>query len=323
MASYSQIKQKIVENKYDFTEACAYDNCIYLVAQSRNRVETTIVSYIPTFREKGNDWIRITVPCEQLHTTSFHQGGIHFVGAAYGGLYLLKKENVVEGVYGFEAREVPELDYVSHIGVIDNELYVSAQGDKLFKLSGGHQWIDVTDGQIIRRSKQGFISSFDGFSKHEVYLGGYGGEIWLFNDNVWRKLTIPRTGMISNIVCADDGNVYLNAGTEMLVGRKDTWESVDMGGNNIQKIAWFKGELYLLEQSGSLYKLAKNKDSLSVTKGINISPQAMVASDDLLMLIRSDRVVLYDGSNWFNLFDKNKTEEALRATGTFYDPREL
>lgn len=49
----------------------------------------------------------------------------------------------------------------------------------------------------------------------------------------------------------------------------------------------------------------------------------MVANDDLLMITGNEAVIIFNGERWFNLFDKNRTEEELRATGTFYDPREL
>ncbi len=49
----------------------------------------------------------------------------------------------------------------------------------------------------------------------------------------------------------------------------------------------------------------------------------MIANEDFLMITGNDNVILFDGNRWFNLFDRNKTEEKLRETGTFYDPREL
>ncbi len=55
-----------------------------------------------------------------------------------------------------------------------------------------------------------------------------------------------------------------------------------------------------------------------IPSGIN----NMVANEDLLIITGESRVILFDGNKWFNLFDTEKTEKQLRATGTFYDPRE-
>lgn len=55
----------------------------------------------------------------------------------------------------------------------------------------------------------------------------------------------------------------------------------------------------------------------------SLQVQGRVANGDLLMITGNEEVILFNGERWFNLLDKNRTGEDLRATGAFYGPREL
>ncbi len=344
MASYETILSQVKENIIGGVLA---KDAIYIIAEDRNY--NLVVGYIPNIREKGNEWISFGAN-DSLKATTFSQGGFSFIGASDEEVCQIT--DISDFPNSFGEYENEKLYLLTHSSVIGDKLYFS-QGDSIFKFVGNQKWTNIFDNEKERKGKNGFIYSFDGFSDNEIYIGGDKGEIWLFNGNTWQELEIPTNQWIPNIVCAPNGNVYLNARGKIIIGRKDNWEKSINTGEAIEKIVWFQGKLYLLPQFASstgLFVLENDEikpvevghfsinvddikdddirtamklENTEVKVHIPAGNTDMFASEDLLMITGDDRVILFDGTRWFNLFDKNKTEEELRENGTFYDPREL
>ncbi len=348
MANYSYVVEELEEGQ--LKSGVLHKNAIYLIAEEEQYF-TTILIYMPNLREEGNEWALVGFPSYQLKATSFPQGGLSFIGATEKKVHEITECDMVDIRDSYRKYDNEDLYLIMDIKVINDELYF-AQGDSLFKYFGDKKWKNIFDNEKLRKAKDGFIHSFDGFSKNEIYIGGEKGEIWLFNGNTWRPLEIPTNQWIHNIVCAPDGNVYLNAKNQIIIGRNDNWEKSINTNVSVDKIVWFKGKLYLLPkyadtkglfclENGEIKPIEVGylRDNEKETKlqgrlvleeinpHIKVKIPAgntdMIASKDLLMITGNDSVILFNGNRWFNLFDRNKTEEELRASGTFYDPREL
>ncbi|MBS9782950.1 MAG: hypothetical protein KGV46_00140 [Pasteurella sp.] len=250
---------------------------------------------------------------------------------------------------------------ITDVAVINDEVYASAGGGAVYKRITDNNWQEIalhTTEKFF--SDKNFATGFNciaGFSKDEIYLGGRNGTLWICDSNNWRPIELPVNEHIEQIVCASNDFVYIKSTRNILKGRKDKWEIIknNIFDNSIlRRISWFKNELYILPSLASaagLYAMGSDNKIRQVSVGsIRYNPNKvidgnplfgleskndndnvfipsgmndMVVSDELLMITGNDKVILFNGERWFNLFDKNRSEEELRATGTFYDPREL
>ncbi|MBS9782948.1 MAG: hypothetical protein KGV46_00130 [Pasteurella sp.] len=258
---------------------------------------------------------------------------------------------------------IPVQGAITDVSVIDDAVYATASGGEVYKRISNKEWKEIAKLSTKnffsnKRSADGF-DCIDGFSADEIYAGGEKGTLWLFNKDTWRPIELPSNSDVQQIICAPDGYVYLNMGWLLLKGREDNWEKIKIPkefkwiDSQIRKITWFKDKLYVLPYTASVYGMAVYQDNdlkavkvgsftINPEKIINDNPlwgietknmdtnvfipsgiNDMVANDELLMITGNDEVILFNGERWFNLFDKNRSEEELRATGTFYDPREL
>ncbi|MBS9782945.1 MAG: hypothetical protein KGV46_00115 [Pasteurella sp.] len=251
---------------------------------------------------------------------------------------------------------------ISDLAVIDNDIYATSSGGAVYKRITDENWEEIALSVTERFfSDDSFTNGFDcidGFSADEIYVGGEKGILWICDKGKWRPIDLPYNKDIEQIVCAPDGYVYLNCCWKILKGRKDSWQIIDIDNHlppsmGIAKMSWFKGGVYLLPDAASAIGLycyrndiikqvpvgniqIKPKKTISNNPLLNLEftnaevqvfipggLNDMMANDDLLMITGGNAVILFDGNRWFNLFNKNKSEEELRATGTFYDPREL
>ncbi len=363
MATYQRIRERAKE--MNIVGGAIHPECIYLLAQNYYNPKKHkgkynewnypkdfhIYLYLPIFREEKDEWGAIFYGgMEMMRTPAIMpQKNMAFTGVMYDGDVIRQKDHK-KGSDSFKWDEsaVGKNVRITDVAVINDKIYACGTKGRVFKRKSNLNWEQISENNID-------FWSIDGFSEKEIYVGGENGILWLKKGKEWKQIEIPCDKKVQQILCASDGNVYLNCCSVILKGREDKWEILDLGKiNDIRKIAWFKEQLYILPKyasSSGLYvfesgkiteielgkttidleKMKANETDNLIFKHENISSSVsipagmntMISNNDLLMITGDNSVILFDGNRWFNLFDKNKTEEELRASGTFYDPREL
>ncbi|MDP8171595.1 hypothetical protein QJU96_09905 [Pasteurella skyensis] len=322
----------------------------------------SITGYVPTLREKGNEWFQWFVDDATRLVAISNVKGIDFLGVCNKN-FVIGQQNIVSGYDGFTlfGRVIATKGAITDMAVIDDVVYASASGGEVYKRIKNTKWANISTKEVQKHfSDNNFTNGFlciDGFSDNEIYAGGNKGTLWIYENNEWKPIGLSLDCNIKQIICASDNFVYLNCERYILKGRKDEWQKITIPKklhweHSIKKIEWFKGELYVLPMFASAYGMAVYRDDkLQEVKvgSFSINPEKiindnlllgvetknmdtnvfipggindMVANDELLMITGNDEVILFNGERWFYLFDKTRSEEELREKGTFYDPRE-
>ena len=76
---------------------------------------------------------------------------------------------------------------------------------------------------------------------------GWDGEIWRFDGKNWKRVASPVNSILSSVLCAPDGNVYIvgQRGT-LLRGRDDKWEVLDTDpiSEDIWSVQWYQEAVF-------------------------------------------------------------------------------
>lgn len=216
---------------------------------------------------------------------------------------------------------------VNFLRKIDNEIYSCGFHHKLLKRVGKKQWIDLTNDQdhpelfvdikAVRADPNAtFLSvpysfiSFDGFNAEDIYACGSDGDLWHYNGKRWLQLSPPVNSELNNLVCGDDGFVYITSSWgDLLKGYyrdgEEKWELIpqnvvgmDLG---FEDAAWFQGKLYL-SNSWGLYVLEND-----VVSRVDFSDQGhnaqysfkrVIADQGILISYGLNNAVMFDGQHW-------------------------
>lgn len=351
MATYKRI-QELCKNS-TIVSGALHPECIYLIAEEKYNPKKhgksydewsftgdfSIFLYKPLLMKKGNDWqADIYEGMKKMRTVAvIPQRNVGFCGVFFDG------DVIVQDTPRSDLDDVEWIENAIHnrgdraitdVAVIDDEVYASAGGGAVYKRITDNNWQEIATSQTQKFfDNKNFSKGFyciAGFSANEIYAGCKDGVVWLCDNGSWSSLSLPTDTNIKQIICADNGVVYMLGNQEIIIGRKDKWQviHIDVGINaNITAIAYFKNTLYVLLRCG-LYTMSDDNrlHEIHASKNISIPNSryaSMTANDDLLLLTDTDRAIIFNGERWFVIFDKNQSEEQLRQQGVFYDPREL
>jgi len=130
--------------------------------------------------------------------------------------------------------------------------------------------------------------SVDGFSETDIYALEKSCVVWHYDGEDWELEDLPVSiQFCDTIICAPDGNVYLvaNAG-EVIVKRNGKWEAIitDDRLPIYQNCCWFKGKLYLADESNPHYLDLDQKawiqdNRLPFAKSISANENVMILTD--------------------------------------------
>lgn len=133
------------------------------------------------------------------------------------------------------------------LSVIDNTIFACGMGRVVLQREDKGQWKPIgpkptrDDADVI-----GF-EDLDGYTKAEMYAVGWGGEIWWFDNNAWRRIDSPTSTNLTALCCAEDGTVYIVGHNGMMLrGRYDSWSVIDTDRKeNLRDIAYYSGTIYV------------------------------------------------------------------------------
>ena len=146
------------------------------------------------------------------------------------------------------------------LSVIDETIFACGMGRVVLQREGKGKWKPIgpkptqDDADVI-----GF-EDIDGYSRTEIYAVGWGGEIWWFDNGIWRRMDSPTSVNLTALCCAADESVYI-VGHDgiMLRGRYDSWSVIDTDRKeNLRDVAYYNGTIYVTTDFRIL-KLVDNK----------------------------------------------------------------
>jgi len=184
---------------------------------------------------------------------------------------------------------------------IENRTYAVGMGRQVYRRENEDDWrcLDQKIRPAIGEVK-GF-ESIDGFSSSDIYAVGWDGEIWHFDGQDWEQKSSPTHVVLTNVLCAGDGNVYIAARQGLLIrGRGDSWESIEHESmdEDIWDLAWYGEALYLSPYRG-LFKLVGDK-LVPVDFGTDKAwtTYHLSAADGVLWSFGKKDVMAFDGQTW-------------------------
>lgn len=186
---------------------------------------------------------------------------------------------------------------------IAGQPYAAGMDRQVYRRNGPNRWELIDQGARPEKFDPRGIgfNAIDGFAPNDIYAAGFQGQIWHYNGKRWRQLDSPTNYILSNLICAPDGNVYACGRLGMLVrGRGDQWEVIDHQATkqDIWGFAWFQDKLYLASLhflfawDGTALKPIELDDP-------NVSSTYhLCTSDGFLWSIGAKDVVGFDGKDW-------------------------
>jgi len=199
---------------------------------------------------------------------------------------------------------------VNDVKLIGNHFYIGAAANKVYRRDGVHKWTLISQKTREHWEKygRGNINAIDGFNEEDIYFAGEEGLVWHYDGKRWKMVDAPANYPFTQIVCAEDGKVYIGGRQgQLLIGRDDEWEVVisskqanACGVDMMHSMVYFKGTLYA-GMRHDLMKLHKGKWVSAQIEGVHGAEY--LASKDGVMFIGSEYSLnIYDGKEVKNLY---------------------
>jgi hypothetical protein len=201
----------------------------------------------------------------------------------------------VKGVSETE-RIKPKPAALRGLAVIDGLPFACGMKRQVFKRTAENTWIKMH----APAAKNTGFEAIAGFSEEELYVAGWGGEIWRWEDGQWQPCPSPTTEILTSVSCGEDKKVYVcgRQGT-LLIGRRDKWRRVNLDfSDDLWSSLWFEGALWLATHQ-SIYTFAKGK--LKPVKFGKDKPGTcgmLTAAQGVLWSIGAEDVFSFDGKKW-------------------------
>jgi hypothetical protein len=138
---------------------------------------------------------------------------------------------------------------VRRVAAIDDVVFAAGMGRAVIRRDGRGAWVQFGPG--ISAADQGRIVGFegiDGFSVDDIYVAGWNGEIWRWQDAVWRRIDSPTNANLNAVACAPDGAVYVVGDNgNMLRGAGDLWTVIETNRpENLMDVAAFEADIFVV-----------------------------------------------------------------------------
>ncbi len=163
----------------------------------------------------------------------------------------------------------------------------------------GEAWEPLTSGLP---SGEGAVSGFEsiaGFSRDEIYVTGWDGEIWRFDGTKWNPVQSPVSALIVDS-CADSETIWACGRNGLFLrGRGDAWEVVDLKLPHIDfwSVASFKGRVYLASYDGLFAYLDGDVKRVEFEDDVRTFYD-LTSSSESLWSIGAKDVMCFDGQTW-------------------------
>jgi len=191
------------------------------------------------------------------------------------------------------------------ISTIDGSVFAVGMNRQIYRWIGANGWDRHEEGlpkEIGLHEIVGF-NAIDGSAINDLYVVGWGGEIWRNDGKGWRRIESPTNLALLDVKLINPDLIYAcGQGGIIIRGSKDRWELVEYEGPEdleFSSMAWFKDKLYLADNH-ALYVLDKNELS-KVDFGVDgtVPSSHLHANDGILLSVAGKEVfTTTDGIKW-------------------------
>jgi hypothetical protein len=143
---------------------------------------------------------------------------------------------------------------IRRVAAINDDIFaVGMERSVIRRLSPGN-WAEFGPGTTPADQDQvvGF-EGIDGFSPDDIYVAGWGGEIWHWLQGAWQRIDSPTNANLNAVACDRRNGVVFSVGDSgaMVRGVRDQWDFIDTGRfENLQDVAVFNGEVFVVTDFG-------------------------------------------------------------------------
>jgi len=134
------------------------------------------------------------------------------------------------------------------LSVIDETIFACGMGRVVLARESKAKWKSIGPNPTKDDAEVIGFEDIDGYSKAEIYAVGWGGEIWFFDNSVWRCVDSPTSINLTALCCAKDESVYIVGHNGlMLRGRSDSWSIIETDRKeNLRDVAFYDGVVYVV-----------------------------------------------------------------------------
>jgi len=222
---------------------------------------------------------------------------------------------------------------ISDVRFIGNHFYTAYAGNQIHRRDAPKEWtlISQEPRAYCKRFGNGCdTESLDGFSEEEIYFGGHEGNLWAMLKNEWHKIPLKPDWNIENVVCADDGRVYVvDTRGRVAVGRGTDFTLIEPPGAKdalpyIREACFFRGTLYGGGAGGPLYRFdRKERRWVKADLPLIGSVEYLAAKDGVMLIAGAWTLKLYNGKETIELYGGERELNELLLKGFMQSAKEV
>ncbi len=189
------------------------------------------------------------------------------------------------------------------LGLVDGDVYAVGMGRQVYRRDENGGWILFERGLPDERpvGKVLGFNALDGFSRQELIVVGWGGEIWEFDGTKWREVSSPTNAALFDVCCTSDGRAFACGQAGALLVRDEVgWSSVqlDKSDSDFRSVREFGGKLFIADGE-TLYKYDFANIDVVEFEGSAVPSHHLRVGGGLLLSTAGKEIFLTsDGMTW-------------------------
>ncbi|WP_165874675.1 hypothetical protein [Cocleimonas flava] len=195
---------------------------------------------------------------------------------------------------------LPEPKSIRNICTIEGYAYACGMNRQVFKRVGEDQW-DIMHATLSDNESNKGFEDIDGFSQFDIYAVGWGGEIWNYNGSKWIQADSPTNLILTCVLCAPDGNVYIGGRQGTIIkGKGNQWDLINIEDftKDIWDFTFFEGKVYFSTMN-ALYILDESGVSaVDFEDDFPLTCYQLTQAEDTLWSIGTSDVFSFNGNIW-------------------------
>ena len=196
---------------------------------------------------------------------------------------------------------------LQNIAIIEGTGIAVGMGRQVYRRDSKNRWVRLENGfpPLPSGPKIVGFNAIAGHSLNDIYIVGWGGEIWRYDGQIWKSIESPTNVILHDVLMLPDESLFA-CGAEgvLLKGRGTQWDIIKYKGHvtNWRTMAWFHEKLYLADGHG-LYLL--DGDTIVPVNVYGEHPMPVIclrSTDEILLAVAADSAyVTDDGITWTEL----------------------
>jgi len=186
---------------------------------------------------------------------------------------------------------------IRSVSAIAGKAYAVGIRGMVYRLDALANWTRIDDG--LPESFD--VQAIDGFSGTDLYAVGFGGQLWRYTRQRWKREDLPTNTNLTSVKCGGDRNVYVGGhGGVLIRGKEGRWEVIQHASttDDIWDLEWFADRLYISTLDG-LFALDKRKLApVAFGKDAPKSFYQLSSADGEMWSNGEHDVMSFDGKSW-------------------------